>query len=312
MAADDTIELQVGGRPISASNPVPTTPGAGADIGGGKTLADVYNELVTLAGAKALSDLVTSLGATGDAAVGDASGSINAHTRGVVAQLVTMAGSKTLADLITILGATNDAAVLDATGTLNAHARGIINELITIAGGKTLANLAQSVLGLGDGSEAIGTSKPLALPLFGDTTVWRRQTVVHGASDNNTGTTVPTVHNLLTTDGGATLAFQRTPKVFKPLSAVVITNETTIWTPTSGKKFRLMGGYLAQGVATGAITLRDNTSGTTILIVPQNTVGVGVAFDLGNGILSAAANNLLTAQGASTETITGYVYGTEE
>ncbi len=33
---------------------------------------------------------------------------------------------------------------------------------------------------------------------------------------------------------------------------------------------------------------------------------------LGNGILSGAANNVLTATGASTETITGVVFGTEE
>src|SRR5258708_7046612 len=51
----------------------------------------------------------------------------------------------------------------------------------------------------------------------------------------------------------------RTPSVFKQLSAVVVTSETTIWTPTSGKKFRLMGFLLTQGVLTGAVTLKDNT-----------------------------------------------------
>lgn len=113
--------------------------------------------------------------------------------------------------------------------------------------------------------------------------------------------------------GAGSMVRQRTPTVFKTLNAVVVTSETTIWTPAAGKKFRLMGFYLAQGVATGAITLRDNTAGTTILIVPQNTVGVASASPpLGNGILSAAANNVLTAQGASTETLTGFVFGTEE
>ena len=97
------------------------------------------------------------------------------------------------------------------------------------------------------------------------------------------------------------------------LSAVVITSETTIWTPTSGKKFRLMGYAITQGVVTGAITLKDGIGGTTILIIPQQTIGVvQISPDMGNGIISVADNNVLTATGASTETITGFVFGTEE
>jgi len=112
---------------------------------------------------------------------------------------------------------------------------------------------------------------------------------------------------------GATFDRPRTPLVFKTLSAVVITSETTIWTPATGKKFRLMGLWITQGVVTGAVTLKDNTAGTTIFIIPQNTIAVAMApIYLGNGILSAAANNVLTATGASTETITGVVFGTEE
>lgn len=106
---------------------------------------------------------------------------------------------------------------------------------------------------------------------------------------------------------------QRTPFVFKSLNAVLITAESTIWTPAAGKKFRLMGYCLAQGVVTGAILLKDNTAGTTIMIIPQQTIGVAFCSNpMGNGILSATINNVLTATGAATETITGYVFGTEE
>ena len=112
---------------------------------------------------------------------------------------------------------------------------------------------------------------------------------------------------------GATWDRSRTPAVLKPLSAVLITAETTIWTPTAGKKFRLMGYVITQGIVTGAITLKDNTAGTTILIIPPNTIGIAqISPNIGNGILSAAANNVLTATGVATETITGYVFGTEE
>lgn len=105
----------------------------------------------------------------------------------------------------------------------------------------------------------------------------------------------------------------RTPNVFKNVSAVVITSETTVWTPAAGKKFRLMGFVITQGVAAGAITLKDNTAGTTILVIPQHTLAAALASPpMGNGILSAAAGNVLTATGASTETITGYFFGTEE
>jgi hypothetical protein len=132
--------------------------------------------------------------------------------------------------------------------------------------------------------------------------------------DSGAGLAVPGFV-MMATPGAATAPpnVLRTPAVFKPLSAVVITAETTIWTPTAGKKFRLMGYAITQGVATGAITLKDNTAGTTILVIPPNTIGVHqLSPAMGNGILSAAANNVLTATGVVTETITGYVFGTEE
>lgn len=113
-------------------------------------------------------------------------------------------------------------------------------------------------------------------------------------------------------NGGA-YEIARTANVFKSQSAVVITSETTIWTPAAGKKFRIMGWCLTQGVATGAVTLKDNTAGTTILIIPANTIAVATCVNLpGNGFLSATAGNVLTATGASTETITGTFFGTEE
>lgn len=111
---------------------------------------------------------------------------------------------------------------------------------------------------------------------------------------------------------GATWDRARTPTVFKAFSGTVITSETSIWTPTSGKKFRLMGFVVTQTVVAGDITIRDGTGLATILTIPSTPTGQPLAVPLGNGILSGAINRVLTMQGASTEAVSGFVYGTEE
>ncbi len=97
----------------------------------------------------------------------------------------------------------------------------------------------------------------------------------------------------------------------KAQNAVNVNAETTVWTPAGGKKFRLMGVQLAASVA-GNIIFRDNTAGTIIAIVPSAAGGAGVYVSFGNGILSAAANNVLTAQGPGASTLSGTIFGCEE
>lgn len=105
---------------------------------------------------------------------------------------------------------------------------------------------------------------------------------------------------------------QRLANAFKPQDAVAVGTEATIWTPAAGKKFRLMGGVLAVATAAGAVKLRDNTAGTIIAVIPTLTLNDPVPFELDQGILSAVANNVLTAQGAATAVLHGIVFGTEE
>jgi hypothetical protein len=113
--------------------------------------------------------------------------------------------------------------------------------------------------------------------------------------------------NGLTWDG------QRTPVIFKTLNAVAIAAEATIWTPAAGKRFRLMGGLLSVGTAAANVVLKDNTAGATIAILPKAPLDTPfVLGPMGNGILSAAINNLLTATGIATTTISGTIWGTEE
>jgi hypothetical protein len=106
----------------------------------------------------------------------------------------------------------------------------------------------------------------------------------------------------------------RSPSVFKTLNAVAVASETTIWTPSTGRKFRLMGGCLTGGVATGNVVLKDNTAGASLpIVLPFGIIGQNITFVVGgNGYVSTTAGNVLTATGALTQTLSGWIYGTEE
>lgn len=104
----------------------------------------------------------------------------------------------------------------------------------------------------------------------------------------------------------------RVANVFKVVSLSAGTTETTIWTPTSGKKFRLMG-FILTSDTSSLLTFKDNTAGTTIFVTrgaantPITTPG-----NMGNGVLSAAANNVLTVTRGTSSTLEGVVFGVEE
>ena len=102
----------------------------------------------------------------------------------------------------------------------------------------------------------------------------------------------------------------RTPKVFTPVALTAATAETTIWTPTSGKKFRLMGFILTPGAAS-TLTFKDNTSGTTIFVA-RGATDTPIVVNLGNGILSSAINQPLTVTRGTSATLDGCCWGTEE
>ncbi|MHB8677980.1 MAG: hypothetical protein ACYDCE_16175 [Candidatus Acidiferrales bacterium] len=129
----------------------------------------------------------------------------------------------------------------------------------------------------------------------------------------STGATIPTAALEFAWDGQF-WKMVRTPTTYKPQSAVAIAAEATIWTPAAGKSFRLMGGMLASSVV-GNVTLRDNTAGTIIAVVPCGVAGVGYPIfgpNASNGKLSAAPNNVLTATGPAGSTLSGTVFGMEE
>jgi len=131
---------------------------------------------------------------------------------------------------------------------------------------------------------------------------------ITGVQVLDSGGTYPIVFN------GQTVSRQRAPNVFKTFSLTSVATETAIWTPAAGKKFRLMGYQLTSGTVGGDVVLKDGTGLATIMTIPFGAAAGSsqTAPPLGNGILSGAINRVLTATGAATQTISGYVFGTEE
>jgi hypothetical protein len=105
----------------------------------------------------------------------------------------------------------------------------------------------------------------------------------------------------------------RIPDVFIDINGVAIGAETTIWTPGAGKKFRLLGMMLGSS-AGGTLTFRDGTGGT---VRWRQMIGTNAPLwvpwpGMGNGILSAAAGNVLTVQLSVAGNLTGTLLGTLE
>jgi hypothetical protein len=105
----------------------------------------------------------------------------------------------------------------------------------------------------------------------------------------------------------------RIGKISKDVSAVTVTTITTLWTPASGKKFRLMGGTLSCSTAV-SILFEDNIAGVTIFRTPKLLVDTPYTFEVngGQGKLSATADNILKATSSAAGVITGTLWGTEE
>lgn len=137
---------------------------------------------------------------------------------------------------------------------------------------------------------------------------WNRWYAASVVPDGATGTVMAPIASWLYR-GDLTFDRARTPTTFKTVAATA-SGDTALWTPTSGKKFRLMGlvvelsGNAQLGAAaTFTILLRDATTATglgfsasvgaaAISTSVPNLIESGVIL-LGNGILSAAANNVL-------------------
>lgn len=111
---------------------------------------------------------------------------------------------------------------------------------------------------------------------------------------------------------GATWQRRRVADIIKSADLAAGTTETTIWTPATGKRFRLLGLIISIGSTGALLTFRDNTGGSIILQLrlPGNTTSGWL--NLGQGILSGAANNVLTVTRSASTTLSAILAGCEE
>src|ERR1035437_316817 len=81
------------------------------------------------------------------------------------------------------------------------------------------------------------------------------------------------------------------------LASIDISAIATVWTPASGKKFRLMGGQFSVS-SNCSVLFEDNTHAGAPTVggrTPMLSANTPYIFDWYNGVLSAAAGNLLKA-----------------
>ena len=95
------------------------------------------------------------------------------------------------------------------------------------------------------------------------------------------------------------------------VSAVTITTIATVLTPSTGKKFRLLGGYISMS-ANASVLFEDNVAGTTVFRTPLLLANTPFYFELGSGYLSSAANNVLKATSSAAGALTGTLLYFEE
>ena len=132
-------------------------------------------------------------------------------------------------------------------------------------------------------------------------------------ADAATNPTAPMIGANLQGYNGATWDRVRVQNIRKDMSAVTITTIATLWTPASGKKFRLMGGSFSVSAAC-SVLFEDNSAGAGNFVwrTPKLVADTPYNFDLGNGKLSAVADQVLKATSSAAATITGTLYGVEE
>lgn len=115
--------------------------------------------------------------------------------------------------------------------------------------------------------------------------------------------------------GTGVVSVERVANIIKNVPGTAITAGTpvSVWTPASGKKFRILGYHLSNTVA-GSIIFKDGVSSPPeVFRTPIQAINTGTPSPpLGNGYLSSAANNQLWIDVTASGNVHGFVVGIEE
>lgn len=107
----------------------------------------------------------------------------------------------------------------------------------------------------------------------------------------------------------------RVANVVKDIASTAVTAGTpvTVWTPTAGKKFRLLGWSLSLSVA-GSIIFKYGAGSVTLFRTPA-VAAAGITDNppgFGNGTMPNAANDVLKIDVTASGNVAGFVFGMEE
>ena len=154
-----------------------------------------------------------------------------------------------------------------------------------------------------------------AYNLIYDGTNWIRQRTATAVADNTAGTGF--VANAQWGFNGATFDRTRVGKTYKYIEYLNLTTATatTVWTPTSTKKIRLMGIQVSVSAA-AQVNIRVGTAGSGTSIMTVKTGGADTKdFSFGNGYLATnATTDVLEIYNNTGSTVSVWVtaWGTEE
>lgn len=93
------------------------------------------------------------------------------------------------------------------------------------------------------------------------------------------------------------------------VSAVAIGSIATVLTPSTGKRFVLLGGYIGLS-GSASVLFEDNSAGAAnyIFRTPFLLANSPFYFDIGRPFVSAAVNNVLKATSSAAANITGTLF----
>lgn len=96
------------------------------------------------------------------------------------------------------------------------------------------------------------------------------------------------------------------------IATVSVGTIATVLTPTSGKKLRILGGYIGVSAAASVLFEDNASSGGTVFRTPPLAANTPLYFNLGNGYLLSAADNVLKATSSAAANLTGTLFYSEE